>query len=58
MENTEVESAGVMLKLARVPDIKFLGFFFISNKTHYLFINMYFTFEYFLIRETVDLNIN
>lgn len=58
MENIEVESVGVMLKLVRVFDIKFLGFFFIFNKIYYLFINMYFIFEYFLIREIVDLNIN
>lgn len=38
MENTEVEISEVTLKLASVPNIKFLGCF-ISNKTHCLYTN-------------------
>ena len=43
MENTEVEIFEVSLKLARMPNTKFLGCF-ISKEAHYLFINTYFTF--------------
>lgn len=38
MENSEVEVSEVKLKIASVPNIKFLGCF-ISNKTHCLYTN-------------------